>query len=126
MILCPTSNDITRNTNYSDIFSFLRKKELMEFKENFVHNGFDQIDFILIQLFSCFAFNKEILNDYFHIYSDSDQNKVIKKLYEEKEMISKEIGIDYDEKEAYNIINEQFNDIGNFHKSKDDNICNIF
>ena len=126
MILCPTSNDITRNTNYSDIFSFLRKKELMEFKENFVHNGFDQIDFILIQLFSCFAFNKEILNDYFHIYSDSDQNKVIKKLYEEKEMISKEIGIDYDETQVYNIINEQFNDIGNFHKSKDDNICNIF
>ena len=126
MILCPSSNDITRNTNYSDIFSFLRKKELMEFKENFVHNGFDQIDFILIQLFSCFSFNKEILNDYFHIYSDSDQNKVIKKLYEEKEMISKEIGIDYDEKEVYNIINEQFNDIGNFHKIKDDNICNIF
>ena len=111
MILCPSSNDITRNTNY---------------KENFVHNGFDQIDFILIQLFSCFSFNKEILNDYFHIYSDSDQNKVIKKLYEEKEMISKEIGIDYDEKEVYNIINEQFNDIGNFHKIKDDNICNIF
>ena len=126
MILCPTSSDITRNSNYSDIFSFLRKKELMEFKENFVHNGFDQIDFILIQLFSCFSFNKEILNDYFHIYSDSDQNKVIKKLYEEKEIISKEIGIDFDENEVNNIINEQFNDIGNFHKSKEDNICNIF
>ena len=126
MLLCPSSNDITRNSNYSDIFSFLRKKELLEFKENFVHNGFDQIDFILIQLFSCFAFNKEILNDYFHIYSDSDQNKVIIKLYEEKEIISKEIGIDYDEKEVYKIINDQPNDIDNFHKYKEDNICDIF
>ena len=33
MLLCPSSNDITRNSNYSDIFSFLRSKELIQFKD---------------------------------------------------------------------------------------------
>ena len=83
-ILCPGEDRFTKNSNYYDIFSFLRSKDLVQFKENFIHNGFDQIEFILIQLFSCFAFNKEILNDYMHIYSDKDKKKVITKLYEEK------------------------------------------
>ena len=80
IILCPGSNDFSRSGKYSDIFGFLRNKDLLEFKENFIHNGFDQIEFILIQLFSCFSFNMEILNDYMHIYSENDKMKVIHKL----------------------------------------------
>ena len=126
MILCPGESDYSRSINYTDIFSFLRNKDLMEFKENFVHNGFDQIEFILIQLFSCFSFNKEILNDYMHIYSENDKIKVIKKLYEEKRTISRELGIDYNEKEVYNIINDQFNEIENNEEFMNNNICNVF
>ena len=126
MILCPGESDYSRSINYTDIFSFLRNKDLMEFKENFVHNGFDQIEFILIQLFSCFSFNKEILNDYMHIYSEYDKIKVIKKLYEEKRTISRELGIDYNEKEVYNIINDQFNEIENNDEFTNNNICNVF
>ena len=126
MILCPGESDYSRSINYTDIFSFLRNKDLMEFKENFVHNGFDQIEFILIQLFSCFSFNKEILNDYMHIYSENDKIKVIKKLYEEKRTISRELGIDYNEKEVYNIINDQFNEMENNDEFTNNNICNVF
>ena len=128
MILCPGSNDFSKGINYTDIFTFLKNKNLMEYKENFVHNGFDQIEFILIQLFSSFAFNKEILNDYMHIYSDQDKIKVIKELYEEKRIISKEIGIDYDEREVFNILNDQFEEIDNSDNKKKNknNICNIF
>ena len=126
MILCPGESDYSRSINYTDIFSFLRNKDLMEFKENFVHNGFDQIEFILIQLFSCFSFNKEILNDYMHIYSEYDKIKVIKKLYEEKRTISRELGIDYNEKEVYNIINDQFNEMENNDEFTNNNICNVF
>jgi len=125
IILCPSGGDLSRSSNYTDIFSFLKNKDLLEFKENFVHNGFDQIEFVLIQLFSCFSFNKEILNDYMHIYSDNDKNQVIKKLYEEKRIISRELGIKYDEKEVYTILNEQFDEVDNV-KISNDNICNIF
>ena len=126
MILCPGGAEFSKNLGYNDIFSFLRNKDLMEYKENFIHNGFDQIEFILIQLFSIFSFNKEILNDYMHIYNDSDKIKVIKKLYEEKRNIAKEIGINYNEKEVYNILNEQFN-VNSLEEDeeKSQNICNI-
>ena len=127
MILCPGGAEFSKNLGYNDIFSFLKNKDLMEYKENFIHNGFDQIEFILIQLFSSFSFNKEILNDYMHIYNDSDKIKVIKKLYEEKRNIAKEIGINYNEKEVYNILNEQFNvnSLEEDEEEKSQNICNI-
>jgi hypothetical protein len=126
MALCSGEKDYTRS-NYSDIFSFLRNKKLMEFKENFIHNGFDQIEFILIQLFSSFSFNKEILNDYMHIYSEENKIKVIKKLYEEKRTISKELGIDFNEKEVFNIIDDnQFEDFEIEEKQKSRGFCNIF
>ena len=125
MILCPGGAEFSRNLGYNDIFSFLRNKDLVEFKENFIHNGFDQIEFILIQLFSCFCFNKEILNDYLHIYNDNDKIRVIKKLYEEKRNISKEIGINYNEKEVYNILNEEFNINSIEEKEKNKNSCII-
>jgi hypothetical protein len=127
MVLCPGNNDISKNSNYSDIFGFLRNKDLMEFKENFIHNGFDQIEFVLIQLFSCFSFNKDIMNDYFHIYSDNDKIKVIKKLYEEKRIISRELGLVYDEREVYNIINEQIEESNNSEGIKGgEKMCHIF
>ena len=125
MILCPGGAEFSRNLGYNDIFSFLRNKDLVEFKENFIHNGFDQIEFILIQLFSCFCFNKEILNDYLHIYNDNDKIRVIKKLYEEKRNISKEIGINYNEKEVYNILNEEFNINSIEEEEKNKNSCII-
>ena len=127
MLLCPGTNDYSRNCNYTDIFSFLKSKNLMEFKENFIHNGFDQIEFILIQLFSSFAFNKDILNDYMHIYSERDKNKVIKKLYEEKKNISREIGINYDEREVLYILNENNEEMENSDKKNGEkSFCNIF
>ena len=125
MILCPGGAEFSRNLGYNDIFSFLRNKDLVEFKENFIHNGFDQIEFILIQLFSCFCFNKEILNDYLHIYNDNDKIRVIKKLYEEKRNIAKEIGINYNEKEVYNILNEEFNINSIEEEEKNKNSCII-
>jgi hypothetical protein len=83
----------------------LKYKDLLDYKENFIHNGFDQIDFIFIQLFSNFKFNKEILNDYMHIYSENDKNKVIQKLYEEKKRIALELGLNYDISEEDKILN---------------------
>ena len=98
----------------------------MQFKENFIHNGFDQIEFILIQLFSCFAFNKEILNDYMHIYSDKDKKKVITKLYEEKNNLSNLLGIDFNNKEVKQILEESIDESDSLEGIKTKDFCNIF
>ena len=117
---CTMSDNDSSGNAYNDIFGFLKYKGLMEYKENFIHNGFDQIDYIFIQLFSNFKFNIEILNDYLHIYSEKDKTKVIKKLYEEKRKIALELGFPFDMKEEERILNTK-NDINDENSS-----CNIF
>ena len=119
-ICCTVSENDSNGNAYNDIFGFLKYKGLMEYKENFIHNGFDQIDYIFIQLFSNFKFNKEILNDYLHIYSEKDKTKIIKKLYGEKRKIALELGLPFDMNEEEQILNTK-SDVN------DENLsCNIF
>ena len=111
-------SETANNLNNNDIFSFLKSKDLLEFKDNFIHNGFDQVDYIILQLFSKFQFDKNMMCDYFHIYLESAQRKVIKKLYDEKEKIAKELNIQYNKMEIKEIL-ASFNDIYLLEKQKD-------
>ena len=97
----------TNNNSYSDIFHFLKYLGLMKFKENFLHNGFDQVGYIILQLFSEYKFDKIILKEFLHIYDENDKKKVIIALYEEKKIIGRELGIPFDEEEKEEILNTQ-------------------
>jgi ankyrin repeat protein len=127
--------------NYYDIFSFLKKNNLLKFKENFIHNGFDQIDYIFIQLFSKYSFDRRILNDYLHIYLDQDKNYVLKILYQEKKKISNLLGMQFDDIQLKKMLLAQddsfsYNDyyLNSLNENKDDynqnnsrdECCNIF
>ena len=114
-------NNTLNNTNYySDIFRFLKALNLSKFKENFIHNGFDQVDYIILQLFSDYKFDKVILNDFLHVYNNQDKIFVINTLYEEKNKIANELGIYYDENEKKEILKT-------FEKNDYNNEgCNIF
>ena len=90
--------------NCNDIFSFLKRLNLLWLKENFIHNGFDQVEFIMMQMFSEYKFNCEILNEYLHIYNDEDKKKVLKKLFEEKKNICNEYNIEYEVEEEKEIL----------------------
>ena len=114
--------DFTENSN--DIFAFLKKLDLLKFKENFVHNGFDQVEYIMIQLFSEYKFDKDILNEYLHIYSDEDKKKVIYKLYNEKKNLCQEYNIKYDEKEDEDIYENYLKNYKD--DNRNDSICSIF
>ena len=109
-----------RNTtfNFSDLSSFLRLYNLKKFKGNFIFNGFDKIEFILIQMFSRYIFDQKILNNYLHIYINKDRIKLLNKLYTIKSSIAKEFGIEVDYNE-YNKI------MGIKTKTKLINISNI-
>ena len=117
-------NEFNNYINNNDIFAFLRSKNLFELKDNFIHNGFDQVDFIILQLFSEFKFNKNFLTEYLHIYHETDQKKVTKILYEEKEKICKEINIPFDKKEIDDILTEFKDD--NDPLKEEENLCFIF
>jgi len=117
-------NEFTNYINNNDIFAFLRSKNLFEFKDNFIHNGFDQVDYIIIQLFSEFKFNKNILIEFLHIYHMGEQKKVIKILYEEKEKICKEINVPFNKQEIEDILSEFKGDEEAIEGKEDE--CNIF
>jgi hypothetical protein len=103
-----SENDWGENEiNYNNIFSFLKKNKLWKYKENFIHNGFDQIEYILIQLFSQYTFDKNLLNDYMHIYLDEDKNIVLKVLYNEKKKLSNKLGIPYNNDQLKQILISQ-------------------
>ena len=119
------NNNICNNTylgdNSNDIFGFLKKLNLFGLKENFIHNGFDQVEFIMIQMFSEYKFNKEILNEYLHIYNEEEKKKVLKNLFEEKKNICNEYSIEYNVDEEKEILTSRI--YGN--ESKQNDICLI-
>ena len=127
--LCPEKNNnhIVNNQHkrnlrnkgiyFNDLSSFLRVNDIIRFKGNFLHNGFDKIEFIIIQLFSRYAFNRKILNEYLHIYIDRDKIKILNILYSIKVNIAKEFGIKINEDEYNKIINS-------FHKEDKENDIN--
>ena len=118
-------NEFTTYINNNDILAFLRSKDLFEFKDNFIHNGFDQVDYIIMQLFSEFKFNKNLLIEFLHIYHETEQKKVIKILYDEKEKICKEINIPFDKKEVEDILSEFKAEEDSFDE-KEEEECLIF
>jgi hypothetical protein len=105
----PIGNNKKTNRNnelfFNDLSSFLRNYNIYKFKGNFLYNGFDRIEYIIIQLFSKYAFNKQILNDCLHVYVDKDKIKLLSKLYQVKKRIAKEYGIEVDEDELNKILN---------------------
>jgi hypothetical protein len=131
-ICCTLSDTDNNSNNYNDIFGFLKNKGLLEFKENFIHNGFDQIDFILIQLFSKYSFNKKILNDYMHIYLEEDKNYILKILYKEKKKICNLLGIQFNDDEIKKIIYSDYinntlsESFSNSYQNNHDDCCFIF
>ena len=133
-----TENEYEENEiNYIDIFSFLKKNNLWRFKENFIHNGFDQIEYILLQLFSQYSFDKNILNDYMHIYLEEDKNNVLKILYKEKKKLCFLLGMKFNKEQLKKILlSQQSNDNYNIYKDSsfptnlnnhnNDNCCLIY
>ena len=114
-------NDPYLGDNSNDIFGFLKTLNLFWLKENFIHNGFDQVEFIMIQMFSEYKFNKEILNEYLHIYNDDEKKKVLKKLFEEKKNICNEYNIEYNVDEEKEILTSRIYD----DESKQNDACLI-
>ena len=102
------SNKKPRNSEniFNDLSSFLRAYNLYKFKGNFLYNGFDKIEYIIIQLFSKYAFNKQILKEYLYVYIEKDRNKLLSGLYMVKMNIAKEFGVDIDEEEIKNFLNQ--------------------
>ena len=61
-----------------------------------------------------------------HIYSDKDKKKVIIKLYEEKKNLMNLMGMNYNDNEVKQILDESIENTENSDMIKSKDFCNIF
>lgn len=72
----------------NDLKSFLGRYDLMGFYQNFYHNGFDLINFVMLQMFSSEPINEITLENCFHIYEHDQREQVLKCIISEKNKIN--------------------------------------
>ena len=96
--------------NKNNLKVFLKKYNLNHLYHNFYQNGFDLINFVILQMYSKnFSINDEILENCFHIYDQNDRNLVLNSLKYEKNKIDK--FLDSKEYKKNNNINKESSDI---------------
>lgn len=78
-----------------DVESWLRSKSIYHLKDNFIHNGFDIFEYIIIQLFSSFIIDDSFLVERMHIYNGNDRYKLKKALNNERKILCKKLGHKY-------------------------------
>ena len=71
-----------------DLKAFLRKYKIMHLYNNFYHNGFELINFVILQMFTKFAINDEIIQKCFHIYNKRNRYLVLDALFNEVKEIN--------------------------------------
>ena len=72
----------------NDLKAWLRKNNLLNYFANFSHNGFDILEFVILQMYSAYPISDEILENCFHIYEESERKEVLKCLVEEMKIIN--------------------------------------
>lgn len=72
----------------NDLKSFLGRYDLMGFYQNFYHNGFDLINFVMLQMFSSEPIDEISLENCFHIYEHEQREHVLKCIISEKNKIN--------------------------------------
>ena len=74
--------------NKNNLRVFLKKYHLIHLYHNFYQNGFDLINFVILQMYSKkYVINDAILENCFHIYTQNERNLVLNSLIKEKNKI---------------------------------------
>ena len=85
---CCKMNQIKRQRN-NDLKYFLLRYNLIHLYQNFNHNGFDMIEYVIIQMYSSFPINEDILENCFHIYDENQRRITLKVIVAEMKKINR-------------------------------------
>ena len=133
---CYKNNNIINLKN--NLKNYLKIYHLIHLYYNFYQNGFDLINYVLLQMYSNnYVINDYILENYFHIYNKNDRILVLESLLNEKIIINtflnsdkykdNENNINLKYEDIYLNSNNSFNNIESYLNGKqyEDNNCNI-
>ena len=71
-----------------DLKVFLRKYNLLHLYDNFYHNGFDLINYVILQMYTKFSIDDAIIQKCLHIYKKKDRYFVLDALFNEVKEIN--------------------------------------
>ena len=77
-----------KNEKKNDLKSFLKRYNLLFLYQNFCHNGFELINYVILQMYGNNPINSDILENCFHIYDENDRIKVLKSIVNEMKKIN--------------------------------------
>ena len=110
----------------NDLESFLSRYNLNHLYQNFFHNGFDQINYVILQMYSSYFINYDILENYFHIYDEKQRHLTMQAIQNEvikvNNFINSENYLKNPNKEKIKYENIDFTD----EEKNDKEGCNIF
>jgi hypothetical protein len=72
--------NVTNDLMKIDLVSWLRKIGLMHLRTNFVFNGFDNIQFFILQMFTAYSIDDNIVENCLHIYNKKERNIILEQL----------------------------------------------
>jgi hypothetical protein len=80
----------TSDNNYVqyDLISWLKNICLPNLRKHFIHNGFDSMEYFILQMFSLHPVDDAFLEDYLHIYTKKDRRGILSQLANETKMLS--------------------------------------
>ena len=67
----------------NNLKTFLIRYNLLSLYDNFIHNGFDLINYVLLQMYTKYVINDKILENCFHIYNEHDRQLLLNALLNE-------------------------------------------
>ena len=85
---CCKSDKSNTNISKNDLKSFLKRYGLINFYQNFYHNGFEIIEYVILQMYGSYPINDEILENCFHVYAEEYRSKILKAITSEMKKIN--------------------------------------
>ena len=86
---CCKINNTKKQKKNNDLKYFLLRYDLTNLYKNFYYNGFDMIEYVIIQMYSSFPITDDILENYLHIYDEKQRIKTLKAIVTEMKIINR-------------------------------------
>ena len=117
-----------KNGIKNDLESFLSGYNLMHLYQNFFHNGFEEINYVILQMYSSYPINNDILENCFHIYNEEQRiltmDALQKEVFKVNNFINSEKYLKNENKDIIKYENIDFKEEEN--QDKNDKECLIF
>ena len=107
---CCKTNKTFSSMAKNDLKSFLKRYGLMNYYQNFYHNGFELIEYVILQMYGGYPINDDILENCFHVYDEEQRKTILKAIVCEMKKIN-----DF-------LVSEEYNNYQNIDLIKYENI----